>query len=143
MRKKVAIFLGILVLVTAAYFISQALFNKSSEKEKTDSIINDVKGDGPYKIDGDIEITAKRVCLPHRDQTGPQTQECMYGLKDERTDEYYAIKNAERVEGIPVDQSVQIKGVLRKNDDKKYLQSGTIEINSVSIHYDVPDNWTL
>ncbi|MCL4208408.1 hypothetical protein KJZ63_02115 [Patescibacteria group bacterium] len=35
-------------------------------------------------------LSGEFVCLPHKDQTGPQTEECAFGIKTEAS-EYYAV----------------------------------------------------
>gem|GEM_PF-5772552 len=39
-----------------------------------------------------VTLQGKRVCLPHKDTTGPQTQECAIGFQD-IAGNYYAIHN--------------------------------------------------
>ena len=144
MRKKIFVTLGVPALIVATYFISLALANNYVDKNISDDASGTQKEEiQPYKVETNIELNATQVCLKHTDQTGPQTEECALGLKDEDTGKFYFIKNPEKIEGLPKDQVVQIKGILTENDDTKYIQEGTVEIVSLSIHYDLPDNWSI
>lgn len=54
-------------------------------------IYNEKQGDGggtvtPYRA----TLSGEYVCLPHADQSGPQTLECAFGIKTD-SGEYYAV----------------------------------------------------
>lgn len=72
--------LGIAIIITIG--VSFFAFNTY--------IYNEKQGGGgtyePYRA----TLTGEYVCLPHTDQTGPQTMECAYGMRTD-TGEYYAI----------------------------------------------------
>jgi len=67
---------SVLAFVALFYLISNFIYT-----EKQPSVVLD-----PYQV----ELAGEYVCLPHKDTTGPQTDECAFGLK---TDDgaYYAV----------------------------------------------------
>jgi hypothetical protein len=83
-----------------------------------------------------VTITGEVVCLPHKDQTGPQTLECAFGIKEENGP-YYGISDPQMkyVPSLPTGKKVVITGMLRNNQNdpsNKYDTVGVIEVSSVS-----------
>lgn len=80
-----------------------------------------------------LTIVGEFVCLPHKDTTGPVTQECASGLKSEDT--YYALSD-----GTP-DQSliskgvtgtlVRVGGTFKARSDSNYKDIGILTITSL------------
>lgn len=79
-----------------------------------------------------ITVSGEIVCLPHKDQSGPQTLECAYGLKAD-DGKYYGLSdlNFEHLPGLPTGERVTIEGKFRTSVDSKYADEGTIEISEV------------
>lgn len=87
-----------------------------------------------YKEGDLVSLKGELTCLPHRDQSGPQTLECAYGFKDE-AGAYYALRDTDPgqsvVGGAPFNTPVQIEGVYRATGDDTYQQIGTIEVKTI------------
>ena len=78
----------------------------------------------------------KIVCLPHKDQSGPQTLECAFGLLDTQG-KYYALRDTDpenkNVSGVSMDKVVEVKGKFIPQDDTKYQSIGVIEVESIML----------
>ena len=60
-----------------------------------------------------VTLSGTFLCLPHKDTTGPQTEECAFGFKVAET--YYAInfgQNAERMEQFSSGASITAQGFV-------------------------------
>lgn len=83
-----------------------------------------------------VSVLGKIVCLPHKNQEGPQTMECAFGLKSE-LGIYYGLRdtteNHSLIGGLPTGDRIRVKGVFRNQADSKYQQAGVIEMTSVGI----------
>lgn len=83
----------------------------------------------------EVSLKGEMVCLPHRDQSGPQTMECAIGFKSESGD-YFALKDTSPdyslVSSAPMHESVIVTGIFTHSGDTKYQQSGLIEVTSIS-----------
>jgi hypothetical protein len=82
-----------------------------------------------------VTVAGKIVCLPHRNQSGPQTLECAYGLEGD-DGQYYGLTDiaaptAEAVTTFPTNTHVVVRGMLTLADDQRYATIGTIEIDSI------------
>jgi hypothetical protein len=85
-----------------------------------------------------ISLNGHIVCLPHRDKTGPQTEECAYGLQGD--DKYYygllGLDQSQLIDGTVSPQKyVSVVGTLQQpaaND--KYDIYGNINISTISVH---------
>jgi hypothetical protein len=79
------------------------------------------------------------VCLPHRDQTGPQTDECAIGLKA-NDGKYYGLADPDgkHTEALrqPTSTRLNVSGTLQKDEpvQGKYDVQGTIRLTLASIH---------
>ena len=84
----------------------------------------------------EIFITGTITCLPHRDQEGPQTLECAYGLK---TDDgiYYALSDSNsdyaNLTKAGTGDRVLINGMFTPSEKGKYQSVGEITIESLSV----------
>ncbi|MDB5237870.1 MAG: hypothetical protein JWM46_140 [Candidatus Kaiserbacteria bacterium] len=60
------------------------------------------------------------TCLPHRDQSGPQTMECALGLKEDTRGEYYSIDtglmSSNTWMGLPTGSHIRVQGVMVPTD---------------------------
>lgn len=73
---------------------------------------------------GTITIKGEVVCLPHRDQTGPQTEECALGVKD-RGGYYYAVR--ETKSSLTTGERAEITGrPIPASSNEKYDIIGTV-----------------
>lgn len=79
MKKTLPIALTLIVLVIAGFFAFNSYIYQ--EKQDTSPITTD-----PYRG----TLSGTYTCLPHREQSGPQTMECAFGLQTE-TGEMYAV----------------------------------------------------
>ena len=74
--------LGVAALIILGLIIAFCSFNNYIYQEKQ----GDGTGVEPYRA----MLSGEYVCLPHADTTGPQTDECAFGLKTD-VGEYYAV----------------------------------------------------
>lgn len=82
----------------------QILDTDMSGQQGTDSV-------EPYRI----SLSGEYVCLPHKDTSGPQTLECMYGIKTD-TGEYYGIDfylMSQTHDPVEVGQRISANGVVQ------------------------------
>jgi len=84
--------------------------------------------------DGDfLTIAGEFVCLPHKDTTGPQTEECAFGLKSEDT--YYALQDSTAdsslVSKAVTGQDVRVGGTFKARSDSNYKDIGVITVTSL------------
>lgn len=78
-----------------------------------------------------VTIEGKLVCLPHADQSGPQTLECAYGLQAE-DGRYYGL-SGDSVTSISMDVPVTVTGSLEPaGEDERYAISGTITVATIT-----------
>lgn len=81
-----------------------------------------------------ITVVGTQACLPHKDQTGPQTLECAIGLKT--THGYYGLKNIPQADLISNKLSTtkpfMVTGTLETGTDSKYDTLGTITVSSIT-----------
>lgn len=87
-----------------------------------------------------VTLAGRFTCLPHKDQSGPQTEECAFGL---RTDggEYYAVDAAqlssteraqlENGQYITAEGTVVIKEALSSNQWAKYDMKGVFTVTRI------------
>jgi hypothetical protein len=92
-------------------------------------------GDTPFpSISAHITVKGEFVCLPHKDQKGPQTLECAFGLRGE-DGTYYALKDSDptykNVSGLPSGKKISVTGLFIPQSDTKYQSIGVIEVISV------------
>jgi hypothetical protein len=82
-----------------------------------------------------IELSGEMVCLPHREQSGPQTMECAFGLKTAEGI-YYALRDSDpdykNVSAAGTGATVVITGKLMQQEDDKYQSSGIILIDTLT-----------
>lgn len=85
---------------------------------------------------GQITITGKITCLPHRDKTGPQTLECAIGLQG-NDGVYYGLMNLDKFIPSPavyIGEQLTVSGILDTQTSPyhtKYDTVGTLFIESV------------
>jgi hypothetical protein len=75
------------------------------------------------------------TCLPHRDTSGPVTQECAYGFQAEDGN-YYALKDENRDKGLfdlSIGEEIEIRGLLIPEKSEKYNSQGVIEIQELYV----------
>ena len=89
----------------------------------------------PNIVPGSVVVGGKIVCLPHKDQGGPQTLECAYGL--EAVDgTYYGLEGLNQEDLISgrltAGAKVVVHGRLHSaSKDEKYAVAGNITVESV------------
>jgi hypothetical protein len=80
-----------------------------------------------------ITITGQYVCLPHKDTTGPQTDECAYGLKDDHG-VYYGLSDPSGTYAIlstaSIGKRIQLTGTFARRDNPTYPSVGIITITA-------------
>ncbi len=118
---------GIIVLVILASLGYYYFFNRASQKVTLDSTPQKVTLSGTY------------LCLPHLDTSGPQTEECAFGLQtDEKV--YYAVDFGQSTNAMEVFQSgsqikaeglIVTKEALNTNQWAKYNMKGIFTITKM------------
>lgn len=122
------IFVGLVVVVgiVAAYFFYMNNFAKSSE-QLLDPTPQNATLSGTY------------TCLPHADTTGPQTEECAFGIHTDEGD-YYAVNFGESAEAMQQFQSgahikaegfIVIKEALSSDQWQKYNMKGVFTVTKM------------
>ncbi len=90
---------------------------------------------------GSLTIVGEFVCLPHKDTSGPQTEECAFGLKSEDT--YYALQDSTPDYSIVskgvAGTIVRVAGTFKASHDSKYKDIGVITITSLE-PVETPEN---
>ncbi len=81
-----------------------------------------------------ISTDGTLVCLPHKDQSGPQTMECAYGIQTD-DGKYYGLQdttaNYELITRFPMNTRVHAEGGLGTVADDRYQSSGVIQLVSL------------
>lgn len=115
---------GLILALGIALFVSGTL--KAPEAQDT----------SPYQSGQSVEVSGELVCLPHKNQDGPQTLECAIGFIDEDGN-YYGLRDMTDehalVGGTPMGERVLVEGVFKDEMDDKYQQVGVIDVARIGI----------
>lgn len=88
----------------------------------------------PSKPSQDVSLSGEVVCLPHKDTTGPQTDECAFGLRAD-DGKYYGLSDTtddySLVSKLPTGKKVKVTGTFQAMDSQKYQSIGTIYLKTV------------
>lgn len=94
------------------------------------TFMRDISNESPAPI----SVSGEMVCLPHQDQTGPQTLECAFGLLAQ-DGHYYGLRDSSsdysNLMGSGGSQ-VTVTGTFYPQTDTKYQSVGVIEVESVT-----------
>lgn len=81
--------------------------------------------------DTTIDVTGVFACLPKKDASGPQTQECAFGLRDDQG-RYFAIRDsdarARNLAGLPMGGRIRVQGSFAEGGDSRYATQGVITV---------------
>jgi hypothetical protein len=87
-------------------------------------------------------IEGTYVCLPHKDTTGPQTDECALGIGRDQSDAFFALDLNEvgydAIMGISTGQKIKVEGLLTpinqlsSNHWQKYNIDGIITVKTLT-----------
>lgn len=114
-----------ILAIIIAVFISGSLSAPESNQSKS-----------PYSDNETVSVTGKTVCLPHRDQDGPQTLECALGMLAD-DGHYYALHDTTEgyslIGATGTGSRVTVEGVFRSKPSDKYQDVGLIEMTSVDV----------
>lgn len=124
--KKILITIGLVVAVFIAGFttLNSYIYN---EKQGNDG--NTVT---PYRA----TLSGEYVCLPHADQSGPQTLECAFGIKTD-SGEYYVVDfnlASGEIPDINVGERFSASGIITPIENlssdqwKKYAIEGILSV---------------
>lgn len=121
-RRSLLIVISTVLAVIIVFFVSGSLSAPEGQNSR-------------YQDGETVALNGEIVCLPHRDQDGPQTMECAYGFRaDDGT--YYQLADTTSdyslLMGVPMNERLGIKGVYRPSADEKYQQNGKIELTEVN-----------
>ncbi len=103
-------------------------------KQFTQKVTNPPVTNPPVNNPQDIKIKGELTCLPHKDQSGPQTMECAFGLRDAKGT-YYALRDTDpgyKNVSQPTGKQYEAVGKFTPQEDTKYPIIGTIEIQSLT-----------
>lgn len=124
MRRRSLFIISMVVAAVVAVFFISGTINAPEPKSRPPQY-----EEGQY-----VELNGELVCLPHRDQSGPQTMECAFGFKDS-TGTYYALQDQtpdySLLSGVPMNQPIMIGGTYHPTNDTTYLQNGIIRLEKV------------
>lgn len=96
----------------------------------TVALINNLQS-ARVNTDGtNVIISGEITCLPHKDTTGPQTQECALGLHSD-DNRYYALKNAPQPMSMTTGRA-EVHGTLSTTADSIYDIAGTITVSKLT-----------
>ncbi|MBI2030005.1 hypothetical protein HYT05_00090 [Candidatus Kaiserbacteria bacterium] len=133
------VILLVLVGIVAAFF---ALNNYIYQEKQGDT------DDGMSPVPYEATISGQYVCLPHVDTTGPQTEECAFGLKTD-AGEYYAVNFGQSADAMQQFQSgahiraegfIVIKEALSTDHWQKYDMEGIFTITRMLETVGVPES---
>jgi hypothetical protein len=122
------IFLLIALVVTVCiiailYFLPNGFFRSSS------SSVVSTHPSGPITTEGMM------VCLPYRDQSGPHTDECAFGLRDDGG-HYFALSDSDshyaNLTSVPMNERVEVTGIFTARTDSKYQDIGVITVERLT-----------
>jgi len=114
-RKRFLLASAVVVLFTVAVVGVTVVLTNSLQSSRTAT-------DGTSVI-----ISGEITCLPHKNTTGPQTDECALGLHSD-DNRYYALKNAPQSIGMGVGRA-EVRGTLTTTADSIYDIAGTITVS--------------
>lgn len=84
---------------------------------------------------GPITVQGVMLCLPHKDTTGPQTDECAFGLKDD-SGRYFALSDSDpnylNIIGVPMSVRVEVEGMFGPQSGSKYQDVGIISVTKIT-----------
>lgn len=83
MSKKVLFAIATILIVVIGFFAFNSFIYQEKQAPSSDRKMQDITS---YQG----TLSGEYVCLPHKDQSGPQTLECAFGLKTD-SGEYYAV----------------------------------------------------
>lgn len=76
-----------------------------------------------------VTLTGELTCLPHKDSSGPQTQECAMGLHAD-DGRYYALRDDHNIAHYQTGKQVKASGVLTAPTDTTYDIVGIFTVES-------------
>jgi hypothetical protein len=87
----------------------------------------------PRPSGAEIKVTGKVVCLPHKDQGGPQTMECAYGIQT-ADGKYYGVKDdSGMIIKFNIGDSVVVTGGVSVPDEtERYNVVGNLMASNVT-----------
>ncbi len=77
-----------------------------------------------------VTLEGEFVCLPYRDETGPTTMECAFGLKIE-DDLYYSLSMEGGISDISTGSWIKVIGYLTQKESDRYLSSGLLQVEEL------------
>ncbi|HET8581181.1 MAG TPA: MliC family protein [Candidatus Paceibacterota bacterium] len=82
---------------------------------------------------GPITVSGTFVCLPHKDTSGPQTDECAFGIKDAQG-RYFALMSTDpaSIGTLAGGAHITVDGTFAPRSDPKYQDLGVITVTDVS-----------
>ncbi len=84
---------------------------------------------------GPISVHGQLVCLPHKNERGPQTLECAFGIQDVEN-RYFALRDSDptyhNLTGVPTNVPIVVDGTFTPREDPKYQSIGVIEVTRIA-----------
>lgn len=152
-RHKLLIALGAVVLVISviAFFVIRSLIQPATQSGPTsfaecaasgrpvlDSFPEQCRLDNGVTFintttGGDIRVPGEVICLPHRDQSGPQTLECAFGIQaSDKTNFGLSDLDYKFLMDMETGKQYTVTGRFKANTSDIYNSLGIIEITDVS-----------
>lgn len=83
----------------------------------------------------EVKLRGEITCLPHKNKSGPQTDECAIGLKSEEL--HYGLRDLDMESlmsgSLGTGKKVDVSGrLLRPNQNEKYDIVGTVDVTSAA-----------
>lgn len=88
------------------------------------------------KVRQDITVTGEIVCVPRKNQEGPQPSVCPYGIRDDKGT-YYGIMDSDpqyrNMQKAETGKRATIIGALEQREDENYPIVGVITMTSLTL----------
>ena len=79
-----------------------------------------------------VSLKGTLTCLPHRNNSGPQTLECAIGFKSDQGVYYSLTGQSDLISGTPFGKTVKVTGALKHQEKKIYQSSGIITVSELT-----------
>jgi hypothetical protein len=120
MKKTITVIIILLIILGVAWWLG----SKTDNSQQSD-----------LDFGSTVTVAGEVVCLPHKDQSGPQTMECAFGLEDDNGD-YYGLSDLDQATmGGVVDtgKMITVTGTLAEPEANNiYDVVAVIEVDTVA-----------
>jgi hypothetical protein len=130
MKAKQLLFIMVPIAALALVLALVFWFMRDQPDTSSDPNQNDTTGLVRPEV---IKVSGEIICLTPKDTSGPQTQECALGLRDEQGKNYSLSTTAsDQISSLPVGSKVTVMAVPKPPAAKtKYDVTGSLQVQSV------------